>query len=625
MPIAIYFEHELQSQNYTDRPIGSGAKGQVFRSVDGNYVFKRLSEQRMTAAEITAHRERLRLVCDQFNVVKQRPYWAELFAWPDRVALRMNQTPCLGVRMAHVDLSALHNHIEMFSAPTGYSDLTKDERGWWIAKVAICMKLARAVAYLDSFNLAHTDISGRNVYGDVFSGQMKLIDCDGIVSPGTELQAQVGGTIDFMAPELVSGDEPFPNLQTDRHALAVFIYRMLLYLHPLRGPRNFAGDGDAAEKRVRGRDALYIEHHTRPENRPEGRIFSTEALGARMHDLFQRAFVMGLHEPGIRPTAKEWEDALTRLYDRIVPCSNPKCHQRFFAAPESPGPLRCSWCMRETRGPASLLYMRLQRLESTYSTLFEKEERGFVDDDYMVVAWPGRTLHEWHLSTHVTPVPTSGRDDDPRPVASFQYDMDTNRWYLRNERATQLQFVGAKRPIPPGRTVPLHDGHQMYLGISSDSRLAIVEILRAPRGEVIYQLPDGAVGPDKPWPTLRPSQADKDWVIGKAISLQQYRFKGPKPPKQSRGRLLRPMLILAMLGALLGGGWSALLAFWSNPLHSGILLGLLLLGLGLRRLLGSQRMQYFWVVWFLGLVAPAVLVVTTSPLVTGIGALGGRF
>lgn len=641
MPVRVQFERDDHSTNeppmtelYDEHPIGQGLKGKVYRSIQGPHVIKRFYIAGRSPAEVEGHRAVLRLVAGRFNVVTRYPYWSELFAWPDRVAERIGEERCLAVRMSAVTLPPLHNHIEMVYTPTGYTDLPHEERGWWMGRVAIAMKLARALAYLERFNLAHTDISGRNVCGDVFSGDMKLIDCDGIVSAGTPLRPQVLGTPHYMAPELVSGAEQSPSLYTDRHALAVFIYRMLLYRDPLVGPLNVTGDSDEADQRLLGRDALFIEHPTNTANRPTSRIISTTTLGSRMHHLFQRAFVTGLHRdinlPSAdedRPTAAEWEDALTRLYDRIVPCANPACIQRFFAAPEEPGPLRCSFCGKITTGPASVLYMRLKKLETDDTEAWWDDESdgnaSWVDDDYVVVGWPGRTLHEWHLSTRVTPVPAPGREYQPHPIASFEYDRRQDTWYLRNESATSLRFVDAEKSIPPGKAVPLRNGHQIWLGPERDSRLAVIEIAKAEPGKTMYMLPEGIAEPNRPWPTLRARRVDIQWNPRDPITLRSY--PGYRAPRIRNGgrRSLVALVAMALLGALAAGGAATLAAFWIQPVHALIGCAVLLGGVLLTYLIGQVRMRAFWGAVILGLCAQAGVGAVTMPMLTGWGALAG--
>lgn len=524
MPRRIIFEGDPTPQLYEDAVLGFGQKGQVYRSVDKRHVVKLLKIAQMSQVQQEQQRGMLRLLVRNYNIIRGQPYWANLFAWPDRLIERVDGSDAVGVRMAFVPFKPLHNRLERFPHADEYSQLKKGERGWWIASVAIGMKLARALRYLEDKQLTHTDISGKNIHGDAYTGAIRLLDCDGVMTISTDtLVAQVMGTPFFMAPELVAGDARRPGIETDRHALAVFLHRLLLDHHPLRGPRGFPGvNGDEAERLAFGREALYIHHPRDDRNRPPYRHMSASALGTAIEDLFEIAFVDGLHEPGLRPPAHEWERVLTRLYDRVIPCVNPHCRHRFFPAPEFAGPLICCFCGRETRGPRSLLYLTLKKPDDS--------GREYVDDDYTIVGWPGRVLHEWHFSTRISPAPDNPmRRYDPRPAARIEYDPAGDRWYLINERSLTMRFVGARAPTPPDLPIRLEDNHQIYLTGASDTRLAVVSIIPTAPGPVILQLPDIETHDTSPWPTLRPTPADTGWVTGSPVTQRPYAGFRPAP------------------------------------------------------------------------------------------------
>jgi hypothetical protein len=67
-----------ERESYRDDALGSGAKGEVYISVDGQHVFKKFINE--TAAEQRRHRTNLEQVVGQYNVVQGRPYWSALFS-----------------------------------------------------------------------------------------------------------------------------------------------------------------------------------------------------------------------------------------------------------------------------------------------------------------------------------------------------------------------------------------------------------------------------------------------------------------------------------------------------------------------------------------------------------------
>lgn len=594
MPEAVY--EDGQRENFGGAH-ATGGFGEVHIAVDHSHIAKLFIEDKLPKQLKTQHerqaylnklRQSLQKVINHYNPVKQHPYWSRLFAWPDKIIARFDGRPALGVRAPFSPLHDLERSIEWTGH--GYDDLRPEERGWWIARVAIAMKLARALRFLQQHTLVHNDLSPKNVFGDGYSGEMTLIDCDGIVSPGTTLLRTALGTPGYIAPELLMKEDlqrqrgiiPEANFNTDDHALAVLLYQLLLYRHPLYGPkRNTNPDIDPSEEDrwLFAEGATYIEDPVDTSNRPRGRIVSAATLGPTIERLFQRAFVNGLRlgQPGKRPTPGEWEDALTRLYDRIVPCANPDCPQRFFAAPELPGnAFVCPLCRVELSGPATVPYLRLRRYA----------QGQYLDDaNYVVVGWPGRVLHEWHLATHVKPVPDNNSVYDPQPVARFEYDQEQDIWVLRNLRMSKLLPSDQQHYVPIGGTVPLEHGMTMWLSGAGDSRLAEVQMASTRAGGVIYALPEVMVANNAPWPTVQVTLQDAQWEAGQPITLKRYAYHHkvvdpdelivqPIPPQP--GGYAARVLVYALALGVLGGVLSLVLA--GTPLGAavGAALGLLL-------------------------------------------------
>ena len=105
-----------------------------------------------------------------------------------------------------------------------------------------------------------------------------------------------------------------------------------------------------------GEGALFVEHPTDRSNRirledqrEENRKWSDTdkvpytVLGPYLAPLVERAFIAGLHAPAERPTAGEWEDALIRTVDLLVPCANAQCEQKWFVLRSTPGQ-HCPFC-----------------------------------------------------------------------------------------------------------------------------------------------------------------------------------------------------------------------------------------------------------------------------------------
>ncbi len=380
--------------------------------------------------------------------------WAELYAWPDNIV----ESPRLGIRLRNISDGVRMDH---FLYRTSFEDLPPARRGSWLGRVATSIKLARAIALLDASGMCHGDICPRNIMADPAQGGMVLLDCDGIVIQNSA-PTNILGSREFLAPELVMGVARRPSPLTDRHALAVTLYRWLLYRHPLIGPKHHDMDPDLDDQLALGAKALYIEHPVDRSNRPENLRISAETLTPRMQTLFRRAFVDGLHQPLLRPTATEWERALIELFDSTIPCPNPSCDQRHFAAVYRDG-YHCSLCETPLLFPEELPYFRFQASDQGDSG----QDTTTAEADSQVVGWPGRALYPWHFRGE-SPIP--GDDNTARQYATVEYSVGDRGWYLRNEGIVGLHISlpggGGFNQIGVGDAVRLHDG--IRLSIASD-------------------------------------------------------------------------------------------------------------------------------------------------------------
>lgn len=468
-------------QEYEDQPFARGGQGVLHRSKDGRHVVKLYTT--LTAQQATARAEQVDKIIGEYNVVAGDPYWDELYSWPDRRV----RAPGPGVRMRRVEGLTRMDHYFYKQA---YQRLPPEQKGWWIGRVASAIKLARAVGRLSNRGLCHSDLSDKNLMVDPFSGRLAILDCDSLVVPEV-LPAAVEGTADYMAPEIVAG-RAHPTTLTDLHALAVLLYRWLLYRHPLRGPKHHAADADADERLMLGERALYIEHPDDHSNRPRKLQFSADdLLTPRMADLFREAFVDGLHAPYKRPVPSRWEEALIELLDTVVPCPNGACEVKFFVAHDAQ-PLRCPVCHTYADFPARIPFLKLQAPlagASASGAMYGNESRY----PRYIAGWPERPLYGWHADPAIRPVPdATGAPPDTRPRAIVRYDAGDGAWYLENLALPHLRVTAAAggKPsaalaldaawldVPPGARVELRHGASLLLGPEGRGRMAFVELRR---------------------------------------------------------------------------------------------------------------------------------------------------
>ncbi len=459
---------------YLAEPFAEGAMKIVHFTPDRSSVVCFFKEK--SAAHDPERRRRLQAIVGRYNPTTDPAtgaYWRELFCWPTGVVTR----PELGVvapayaanfLFASGPFKGKEKQASWFIRPRVRRLIPAEERGSFLSYLQISILLARAVRRMHAAGLAHSDLSDRNVLVDPRGGRAAIIDIDGLVVPQT-FPPDVLGTAGYIAPEVLAtqhlllGDarRVLPSRTTDQHALSVLIYEYLLGRHPLRGPRvNSTESAEEDERLSMGEKALWVEHPTDHGNRPRADFVSCAALGPLLAPLFERAFVQGLHAPGHRPGADEWERALVRTTDLLMRCEGPGCPHQWFVYDGSTAP-RCPGCGWAFRGTLPLLN-------------FYRESRPgeYVSDRHRLVVWQDQRLFRWHVyANHF-----AGESADRAPLGYFTRHQ--GEWLLVNQGAASMQVVGGDL-VPPGTPVPLRDGMRIRLAREPGGRLAVVQLLRA--------------------------------------------------------------------------------------------------------------------------------------------------
>lgn len=211
-------------------------------------------------------------------------------------------------------------------------------------RVALGMEIASGFFSLHARGLCYQDIN----FGAIFLSPATLsalicdndnVDVDGAV-------ATVSGTPKFMAPEIVR-QEASPSADSDLHALAVLLFYLIFYCHPLEGRlvANRSMFSPEDEMAVFGTAPLFLFDAQNDANGPvpgnhDAQAKLWDALPAGLRGLFARAFGPGLLSPRARVIETEWLDALQELRDGCLAC--PNCgFETPYARPE---PTQCGWC-----------------------------------------------------------------------------------------------------------------------------------------------------------------------------------------------------------------------------------------------------------------------------------------
>lgn len=243
-------------------PLGRGGMGTVYPTVDGQSVVK------LFHAPTDELARAMGLVLGQCNCTRdptypqRENYWNALYVWPRALVT----APSLGLLIPRFP-SGMLNLIHLFG-PRNYAALPVAAKQW-NKRLLLAWRLAQAIGRMHLLGLAHSDLSPNNVLANPATGQLRIIDMDGLVVQDF-VPPQVDGTPGYIAPEVLAG-RGSPGIATDKHALAVLLYQLLLGRHPLLGPYDFGLDpfeADEIEGRQLSEQGLYVEHPSDPRNRP---------------------------------------------------------------------------------------------------------------------------------------------------------------------------------------------------------------------------------------------------------------------------------------------------------------------------------------------------------------------
>lgn len=482
--------HDGSLVEFVDDIIAQGGMKDVYFSPDKSYVVAFYREPQDFNA-----RERLENIV---GIYRQRifdqpggDYWHNLFCWPEKI---VEWNGMLGITcptypkhffFSSGNLQGREKEGKWFaSAKLRNKFLSASEKGTWLSHLHMCLQIARAVRRKHAAGLAHSDLSYKNVLVDPCSGRAIIIDIDSLVVPG-KFPPDVLGTPDFIAPEVLETQGLPPNdpnrrlpcILTDRHALAVLIYQYLLYRHPLRGGKVFSLDEKEDELLGMGAQALFIEHPTDKSNRPKLADLHPAELpqadvsklpytlcGPYLKELFDQAFIEGLHAPDKRPTADDWENALLKTCDLVQPCSNSNCEAQWYVFDNSTQP-RCPFCGTRYRGDLPVLNLYYSPKEGT-----------FKPENHRLMVYDKQSLYQWHANRFITPnekLPPNERI----PVGDFHFHQ--GKWILINRHLPDMQDVTEQRPIPIGSFVELTDDRRILLSKKSGGRLLIVQLVKA--------------------------------------------------------------------------------------------------------------------------------------------------
>jgi serine/threonine protein kinase len=464
---------------YLPEIIGEGGMKRVYFTEDKQSVICLFKDQAGTTKD-PSRVARLESILGRFNPTTHPTvgkYFTDLFCWPTGIVTK----PELGIMtpaypgcyfFASGNFKGKEKNGRWYSSPKLRKMLPNDEIGSWLGYLMLCKRMARAIRKMHMTGLAHSDLSCNNVLLNPSHGTCIVIDIDSLVVPGV-FPPDVLGTPGYLAPEVLGTNRlpvtdpnrKLPSNLTDLHALPVLFYEYLLRRHPLKGPKvNSTTSTEEDEFFSMGSKAIFIEnphdtsnHWSNSKDWPELKP-TYDILGKALQDLFYKAFVEGLHNPKVRPTADQWERALYISEDMLIPCGNKTCPEQWFIYIEGKTP-RCPWCGWKLDHPIPVLE-------------FQSEWRKgqFRSEGHSLVCWDGRDLYKWHVFSNIQPV----EGVDTQVQARVQYYK--GQWILWNLNLDSM-VSPAGNPVPKKSATLLKNGDEIILSKSEKGRLVSVKLV----------------------------------------------------------------------------------------------------------------------------------------------------
>jgi len=341
-----------------DKPAHIGGEGNVFLATNGQFVVKLYHNNK-------AGPEKQKLLQQILDLGKNLGEDEQFLAWPLGIVDRHNSQAQVGVVTKRVPSS----HVPLYKLIYAPRDAVEQFRlgRSWVEHLKIARGATAAVRTIHGKGMAHGDIHFKNLLADPVSGEVVLIDLDGLIVRGF-LPPQVKGLRGFIAPEIEMG-KATPSEQTDRHSLAVLVLWTLLLRNVMLPQKCYDDENQEHDDIIGyGQYACFSENPTDRRNwlanigTPLFRrgALSYRCLTPRLQNLTETALGPGLFEPGKRPQAVEWERALAEAYDVLFSCVT--CRQSFiYPFWLQPPPRRqCPFCGAGIRAPFPAILQLLE-------------------------------------------------------------------------------------------------------------------------------------------------------------------------------------------------------------------------------------------------------------------------
>jgi DNA-binding helix-hairpin-helix protein with protein kinase domain len=440
-----------------EKAIYRGGEGNIYFSTDDKYAVKMYH---------TSPADKQSMLEKILEFGKNLGEDEQFLAWPSGIVDRLDNQPVTGVVTRRVPSSHVPLYKLMYS-PVDVDVQFRQGRSW-LEYLKMARGAAAAVRTVHGKGMAHGDIHSKNFLANPASGEVVLIDLDGLIVKGF-LAPQVKGMPGFIAPEVMMGKSR-PEELTDRYSLAILLLWTLLMRNVMLTQKCYDPDDQMHDDELGyGQFACFSEN---PNDRRNwisrigfplfrNGLLSYHALTPKLQELTERTLIHGVHEPSKRPQALEWERALAEAYDVLIPC--PVCRQSFFYPFWlQPPPRRvCPFCGTGVRAPFPLVL-----------DLLEERARGAYVMVRSVVLYQGLPVFA-DITEPARLPPLSRRASNVPVIGQVAWDAKADGYRLLNMSDTQWTVISSGGgPVKRGASLALRRG--MLFSFGAGKRLARV-------------------------------------------------------------------------------------------------------------------------------------------------------
>ncbi len=437
-----------------DQVAHRGGEGSVYFTRDGQYVVK------IYHSAPTDKRNMLEKILE---LGKNLGEDEQFLAWPLGVVDQLNGQSKIGVVTRCIPASYVPLYKFIYS-PVDAVEQFRQGRSW-LEYLKMARGTAAAVRAIHGKGMAHGDVHLKNFLAQLNTGEVVLIDLDGLIVKGF-LFPQVKGMPGFIAPEVMMRKSK-PDELTDRYSLAVLVLWTLLLRNVMLTQKCYDDENPMRDDELGyGQYACFSENPNDRRNwlqrigTPLFRngLLSYRSLTPKLQELTEQALIHGLHEPQKRLQVLEWERALSEAYDVLVSCTN--CRQSFFYQYWlQPPPRRvCPFCGSGIRGPfPAVLELLEAKAKGTYaivrSVVFYHGLPMFAD-----ITEPGRRPP---FTRRGTPI-----------IGQTAWDAKEGVYRLQNITDTPWSIITGGGTVGRGASIALRRG--LLLSFGDGKRLARV-------------------------------------------------------------------------------------------------------------------------------------------------------